>query len=240
MLGLCGLGRNNAGERWVTRTMAILVKICGLSTTASVEAAVAAGADMVGFVFFPPSRRHVSPQAAAALAEPARGHAQIVALTVDATNAVLSEIVSTLRPDILQLHGHETPERLRELRLMFGLPLMKAIGVSSQDDLGILPDYAQADRFLLDAKPRLKSALPGGNGLPFDWRTLRGLNAGASFMLSGGLDPRNVGEAIRIAQPQGVDVSSGVERAPGIKDVAKIEAFIQAARAAGAEAKVTS
>jgi phosphoribosylanthranilate isomerase len=212
--------------------MAILVKICGLSTPASVEAAVRAGADMVGFVFFPPSPRHVSPQTAAALAAPARGHAQIVALTVDATNAALSEIVDALRPDILQLHGHEMPERLTELRLMFGLPLMKAIGVSSQDDLGILPAYAQADRFLLDAKPRPESGLPGGNGLPFDWRTLQGLNVGPPIMLSGGLDPRNVGEAIRIAQPQGVDVSSGVERAPGIKDDAKIEAFIHAARAA--------
>jgi phosphoribosylanthranilate isomerase len=212
--------------------MAILVKICGLSTPASVEAAVSAGADMVGFVFFPPSPRYVSPQTAAALAEPARGHVQIVALTVDATNATLSEIVGALRPDILQLHGHEVPERLTELRSMFGLPLMKAIGVSSQDDLGILPAYAQADRFLLDAKPRPESALPGGNGLPFDWRALRGLDAGAPIMLSGGLDPQNVGGAIRIAQPQGVDVSSGVERAPGIKDVAKIKAFIHAARAA--------
>jgi phosphoribosylanthranilate isomerase len=210
--------------------MTLLVKICGLSTPSSVDAAIAAGADMVGFVFYARSPRHVSPEAAAALAARARGRAEIVALTVDATDAVLDEIVSMLRPDLLQLHGRETPERLTQLRATFGLPLMKAVGVSRRDDLAGLNMYSQADRFLLDAKPAPDATLPGGNGLAFDWKILRQARVSAPIMLSGGLEAKNVGAAIRIARPQGVDVSSGVERAPGIKDDTKIAAFIRAAR----------
>ncbi|MFI5012248.1 MAG: phosphoribosylanthranilate isomerase [Hyphomicrobiales bacterium] len=212
--------------------MSLLVKICGLSTPAAVDASIEAGADMVGFVFFARSPRHVSPARAAALAGRARGRAAIVALTVDADDAALAVIVEALRPDLLQLHGLEGPERLAHLRKRFGVKLMKAIGVARRDDLGAARAYAAADRLLLDAKPPADALLPGGNGLAFDWRMLEGFVADAPIMLSGGLDPDNVGEAIQIAQPAGVDVSSGVESAPGLKDETKIAAFVRAARAA--------
>jgi phosphoribosylanthranilate isomerase len=212
--------------------MSLLVKICGLSTPDSLAAAIDAGADMVGFVFFPRSPRNVSLATAAALAERARGRAAIVALTVDADDAALAAIVDALRPDLLQLHGREPPKRLAQLHAKFGVKLMKAIGVARRDDLDAAAGYPMADRFLLDAKPPADAALPGGNGLPFDWTMLEGFAAGAPIMLSGGLDPDNVGEAIRVARPAGVDVSSGVERAPGLKDEAKIAAFIRAARLA--------
>jgi len=212
--------------------MPLLVKICGLSTAASVDAAIEAGADMVGFVFFAKSPRHVSIAKAAELANRARGHAAIVALTVDADEAALADIVGSLRPDLLQLHGRESPERLAQLRKTFGVPLMKAIGVERREDLAAAKAYTTADRFLVDAKPPADAVLPGGNGLPFDWTMLEGFVAGAPIMLSGGLDPGNVGEAIRVAQPSGVDVSSGVESSPGLKDEARIVAFIRAARLA--------
>jgi phosphoribosylanthranilate isomerase len=212
--------------------MSLLVKICGLSTPASVDAAIKAGADMVGFVFFARSPRNVSIEAAAALASRARGRAGIVALTVDAEDAALADIVAALRPDLLQLHGRESPERLAHLRALFGVPLMKVIGVAVRSDLAATQAYGNADRFLLDTKPPADAALPGGNGLSFDWTMLEGFNAQAPIMLSGGLDSDNVAEAIRVARPDGVDVSSGVERAPGLKDEAKIAAFIRAARVA--------
>jgi phosphoribosylanthranilate isomerase len=212
--------------------MSLLVKICGLSTEASVDAAIEAGTDMVGFVFFPRSPRNISPAAAAELAARARGRAGIVALTVDAEDQALAGIVAALRPDLLQLHGRESPERILHLRALFGVPLMKAIGVAGPSDLAATQPYAGVDRFLLDAKPPADAVLPGGNGRSFDWTMLEGFTAGAPIMLSGGLDPDNVGEAIRVAKPDGVDVSSGVERAAGLKDEAKIAAFIRAARAA--------
>jgi len=212
--------------------MSVLVKICGLSTRASLAAAIEAGADMVGFVFFPKSPRHVTLEKASALAERARGRAGIVALTVDADDATLADIVGVLGPDLLQLHGRETPRRVAHLRAKFGVPLMKAIGVVRREDLAAVEAYAGVDRLLLDAKPPIDAALPGGNGIPFDWRMLEGFEAGAPIMLSGGLDPANVGEAIRTTRPAGVDVSSGVESAPGLKDEAKITAFISAARLA--------
>ena len=191
---------------------------------------------MVGFVFFLKSPRNISIEAAAALASRARGRAAIVALTVDATDETLAEIVSALRPDLLQLHGHESPQRLVELRARFGVPLMKAIGVATPRDLALAEAYAGADRLLLDAKPPRDASRPGGNGQSFDWTMLEGVAAKSTIkppiMLSGGLDPDNVAEAIRVARPDGVDVSSGVERAPGLKDEAKIAAFIRAARAA--------
>jgi phosphoribosylanthranilate isomerase len=212
--------------------MTLTIKICGLSTHSSVAAAVETGADMVGFIFFPKSPRNVSPAIAAALAEGARGRAAVTAVTVDASDAALSEIVDRLKPDLLQLHGRETPERLSELRAKFGVPVMKVIGVGKPDDLNAVATYSVADRILLETKPPPGATLPGGNGVPFDWRMLAGFAADVPLMLSGGLDLGNVAEAIGIARPSGIDVSSGVERAPGLKDDEKIRAFIRAARLA--------
>ncbi|MBS7533594.1 phosphoribosylanthranilate isomerase [Ancylobacter sonchi] len=222
--------------------MAIEIKICGLKTPEALDAALAAGADMVGLVFFPRSPRHVALADAAALAERARdrsaaGHGgnrvRVAALTVDADDAELDAIVAAVRPDILQLHGHETPERVRALRDRFGLEIWKAVGIAGAEDLARLPAYEDVvDRLLLDAKPPRGAALPGGNGVPFDWNLLRGLDLAKPFMLSGGLTPENVGQALTITQAPAVDVSSGVESAPGIKDPARIAAFIRHAREA--------
>ncbi|MEJ0096756.1 MAG: phosphoribosylanthranilate isomerase [Bauldia sp.] len=213
--------------------MDLTVKICGLSTEATLGAALDAGADMVGFVFFAKSPRFVSVAAAAALAAKARGHAEIAALTVDMDDARLAEIVEAVRPDWLQLHGGETPERVAAIKARFGIRTMKAIGVSTAGDLAVAPRYAAvADRLLLDAKPPKGAALPGGNGAPFDWSLLRGFDAGVPYLLSGGLSPANVGEAIAVTGAPGVDVSSGVETAPGVKDAGLIRAFIRNARMA--------
>ncbi|TSJ64311.1 phosphoribosylanthranilate isomerase [Starkeya sp. 3C] len=215
--------------------MSLEIKICGLSTPETLDAALGAGADMVGMVFFAPSPRHVDLATAPALAARARGRAGIVALTVDADDATLAAIVDAARPDMLQLHGKESPERVAAVRARFGLPVMKAIGIATAADLARLSAYADvADRLLLDAKPPKGALLPGGNGVPFDWNLLAGLDLTRPFMLSGGLDPDNVGEAVRRVRPPGIDVSSGVERAPGIKDPARIAAFLRAARAADA------
>ncbi len=217
--------------------MSLEIKICGLSTPETLDAALGAGADMVGMVFFAPSPRHVDLATAAALAARARGRAGIVALTVDADDATLAAIVDAARPDMLQLHGKESPERVAAIRARFGLPVMKAVGIATAADLARLSAYADvADRLLLDAKPPKGALLPGGNGVPFDWNLLAGLDLTRPFMLSGGLDPDNVGEAVRRVHPPGIDVSSGVERAPGIKDPARIAAFLRAARAADAAA----
>ncbi len=213
--------------------MSPLVKICGLSTPTTLAAAIAAGADRVGFVFFPKSPRNVSVAAAARLAEAARGRAAIVALVVDADDDTLAAIVAGVRPDMLQLHGRETPGRVAAVRARFGRPVVKALGVSTPGDLGPLQDYAAvADEILFDAKPPPGAPLPGGNGRAFDWHMLAGLDLAAPFMLSGGLGPDNVGEALRITRAPAVDVSSGVESAPGIKDPDLIAAFVAAARAA--------
>jgi len=210
-----------------------LIKICGLSTPETLEAAIAAGADMVGFVFFARSPRHLSYEEAAALAPLAAGRARKVALSVDADDAALDAIVAALAPDGLQLHGRESPERVAAIRARYGLPVFKAVGVSSREDLAAaLPYRASADWLLLDAKPPKGSVLPGGNGLAFDWTVLDGLDRRPPFMLSGGLDPANVADAIRIGRPDGVDVSSGVEDRPGVKNPDKIRAFVAAARAA--------
>ena len=214
-------------------TGACTIKICGLSTAATLDAALAAGADMVGFVFFPKSPRHISYDTARALGGQARGRAGIVALSVDADDAELGAIAEALRPDLLQLHGRETPERVAAIRARFDLPVMKAIGVTSRADLAQIPAYAAAaDRLLFDAKPPADAALPGGNGRAFDWTLLRGLDLPVPHMLSGGLDPGNVAEAIRITRALGVDVSSGVESAAGVKNADKITAFVREARAA--------
>lgn len=217
--------------------MSLEIKICGLSTAETLEAALGAGADMVGMVFFAPSPRHVDLAVAAGLGAQARGRAQIVALTVDADDATLAAIVDALRPDMLQLHGRETPARVAAIRARFDLPVMKALGIATQDDLAALPAYeAVADRLLLDAKPPRGAVLPGGNGVAFDWNLLAGLDLARPYMLSGGLDPENVAGAVQLIHPPGVDVSSGVERGPGIKDPSRIEAFLRAARAAEAQA----
>ncbi|MGC2785135.1 MAG: phosphoribosylanthranilate isomerase [Roseiarcus sp.] len=209
------------------------VKICGLSTAATLDAALEAGADMVGFVFFPKSPRHIDWATARALGRQARGHATIVALSVDADDDTLKRIVDALSPDLMQLHGSETPERVKEIGELCARPTMKAIGVAARADLAQAGPYeGVADTLLIDAKPPRGAALPGGNGRPFDWSLTRDFHARGPWLLSGGLDPDTVATAIALSQARGVDVSSGVESAPGVKDPARIRAFVAAARRA--------
>jgi phosphoribosylanthranilate isomerase len=213
--------------------MSLIVKICGLSTPATLDVALEAGADMVGFVFFPPSPRHLDLAQARELGARVRGRAGKVALTVDADDAALGNIVETLRPDLLQLHGRESVARIRDIKQKFGLPVMKAIGVETAADLASLPGYAAvADRILFDARAPKDATRPGGLGMPFDWHLLENLALGIPFMLSGGLNAANIEDAVRITRAGGVDVSSGVESAPGVKDADMIREFIRAARAA--------
>ena len=216
--------------------MAVLVKICGLKTPEALDAALDAGADLVGCVFFEPSPRHVASfEAARELGLRVKGRAGKVALTVDADDATFERIVESLKPDMLQLHGKEMPERVVALRKKFGLPVMKAIAVETKADLSAIAIYAPvADRFLFDARAPRDATRPGGLGKPFDWSLLKDLDPGIPFMLSGGLDAGNVAEALSITRAPGVDVSSGVERAPGEKDPDKIRAFVRAARQADA------
>jgi phosphoribosylanthranilate isomerase len=215
--------------------MALLVKICGLSTPQALDVALESGADQVGFVFFPPSPRNLGYDIARALGEQVKNRAEKVALTVDAADEVFEHIVASLRPDMLQLHGKEPPERVAALRKRFGLPVMKAIPVEERGDLSAVRRYADvADKIIFDARPPREATRPGGLGKAFDWHLLEHVDAGVPFMLSGGLDAGNVAEAIAITQAPGVDVSSGVERAPGEKDPDKIRAFVRAARAAEA------
>ncbi len=215
--------------------MTIPIKICGLSTPEAVDRAADLKADMAGFIFFPKSPRHVTVDAARQLAERARARGlKTVAVTVDMDDAGLDEIVEQMKPDWLQLHGAETPERLSVLKVRYGLPVMKALAVRDAGDLDRAAVYnGIADRMLFDAKPPKGSDLPGGNGVSFDWQLLAGrdlssLDGAASYMLSGGLTTDNVGEALRISGAPGVDVSSGVESAPGVKDLAMMGAFVQA------------
>lgn len=213
--------------------MPLLVKICGLRTPEALDVALDAGADMVGFVFFPPSPRHLGFEAAKLLGERVKGRAQKVALSVDASDSDLGQLVAALKPDLLQLHGKETPERVATVRSRFGLPVMKALPVEQKSDLSPVRLYARvADRILFDARAPREATRPGGLGKAFDWRLLENLDIGVPFMLSGGLDAKNVGEAIAITRAPAVDVSSGVERRAGEKDLDKIRAFIRAARAA--------
>lgn len=215
-----------------------LVKICGLSTPETLDAALSAGADMVGFVRYPKSPRHVSLNLGHRLALQAKGRAQRVVLLVNPGDEDVAQAVEAINPDLIQLHGSETPARVAEIRSMVKRPVMKALGVAEPSDLQALSPYAGADHILLDAKPpRTAEALPGGNGVSFDWGLLNGLDRKVSFMLSGGLNPDNVAEAIRLTKPRAVDVSSGVESGPGLKDPARIEAFIRAARTAFAAAR---
>ena len=211
--------------------MALEIKICGLTTPETLEAALGTGADMIGMVFFPPSPRHVDLATAGALAARARGKARIVALSVDAEDAALAEIIAAARPDLLQLHGHESPERVAAIRARFGLPVMKAIGIAEPGDLEALSAFAPAvDSFLLDAKPPPGAATPGGNAAAFDWSLTAGRAIPRPWLLAGGLTPETVARAIRQSGAPAVDVSSGVERARGVKDPARIAAFIAAAR----------
>ena len=217
----------------------MLIKICGLSTPQTLEAAIAAGADMVGFVFHPKSPRFVSRQQAAELAAIVQGRAETVALIVDYDEEQALELAESLKPDMLQLHGLESAGLTEATRKVTGVKVMKALPVAGKADLDRLPRYhAVADRILLDAKPPKDAAYPGGHGRPFDWTILKDLDPALPFMLSGGLTPDNIAGAITTVRAlgvnlTGVDVSSGVESAPGVKDVLKIRDFIQAARSAG-------
>src|ERR1700731_826574 len=219
--------------------MSLIVKICGLSTPETLDVALQAGADMVGFVFFPASPRHIGLEIARELGRQAKGRAIKVALTVDADDATLANIVETLRPDILQLHGRETTARLRDIKAKFGLPVMKVIAVETAADLAALPGYATvADRILFDARAPKDATRPGGLGAVFDWHVLEKLDLELPFMVSGALHAGNVAEAVRITRAGGVDVSSGVERSSGVKDPEMIRAFIRAARMAEQDAAV--
>ena len=213
--------------------MTLSIKICGLRTPEALDAALDAGADMVGFVFFPPSPRSIGVQAARVLGERVQGRAKKVALSVDATDAELAQAVEALKPDLLQLHGRETPERVIAVRTRFHLPVMKAIPIETRADLSSVRLYAGvADRILFDARAPREATRPGGLGKSFDWHLLEKLELSVPFMLSGGLDAGNVAEALRITRAPSVDVSSGVERAPGEKDPDRIRAFVRAAREA--------
>jgi phosphoribosylanthranilate isomerase len=216
--------------------MSVLIKICGLKTPEALDVALAAGADLVGFVFFPASPRHVSFEIAHALGERVRGRAQKVALSVDAGDEELAASIEALRPDLLQLHGKEAPDRVAAVRKRFGLPVMKAVPIAERADLSLIRLYDKvADHLIFDARATDEATRPGGLGKSFDWRLLDALAVNVPFMLSGGLHADNVAEALRITAAHGVDVSSGVERAPGEKDPDKIRAFVAAARdAAGA------
>lgn len=212
--------------------MAVEVKICGLSTRETAEAALAAGADLIGLVFFPKSPRNVTLEQAAGLAALARGRAKVVALVVDADDQLLSDIAREVQPDFIQAHGGETPQRVAEIERLTGKPVIKAIRVKDAGDIAAAAAFSSvASLILYDAKApeTLGSALPGGNGHAFDWALLEGESRPA-FMLAGGLTPDNVADAIRVTGAPMVDVSSGVETAPGVKDPGLIRKFIEAAK----------
>lgn len=209
----------------------IQVKICGLSTEPTLDAALDAGADLVGFVHFSRSPRHVALDRGAVLSRRAKGRAGRVVLLVDPDDTLVAAAVASLDPDLIQLHGHESPARVAAIRARTGLPVMKALGVATRADLATIAEYSHtADRILLDAKPPKDAALPGGNGVAFDWSLLSGADLPAGTMLSGGLTPETVAEALRRTGLTAVDVSSGVETVPGVKDIDRIAAFIAAAR----------
>src|SRR6202045_902778 len=219
--------------------MSLIVKICGLSTRETLDVALDAGADMVGFVSFPASPRHLNLEMARDLGQRVQRRAVKVALTVDADDATLANIVEALQPDMLQLHGSETVARLRDIKQRFGLPVMKVIAVETWADLVPLPGYAAvADRILFDARAPRDATRPGGLGAVFDWHVLEKLDLELPFMVSGALHAGNVAEAVRITRAGGVDVSSGVERSSGVKDPEMIRAFIRAARMAEQDAAV--
>ncbi|MGL4440401.1 MAG: phosphoribosylanthranilate isomerase [Bosea sp. (in: a-proteobacteria)] len=216
----------------------ITIKLCGLSTPQTMEAALEAGADMVALNFHPKSPRFVEPETATRLAAQARGRATLIALVVDLDDAALASIMAAAQPDLIQCHGTEDAARIAAIKLLTGRPVMRAVGVATVADLSQVTALSPyVDRMLLDAKPPKDATYPGGHGRPFDWSILAALPADMPFMLSGGLNPDNVADAIRRIRAMGlsldgVDVSSGIESAPGYKDIAKIRDFVQAARAA--------
>ncbi|HTW50341.1 MAG TPA: phosphoribosylanthranilate isomerase [Stellaceae bacterium] len=214
--------------------MSLIVKICGLSTTETLDVALEAGADMVGFVFFPSSPRNVSLGTARALGARVKGRAKKVALTVDADDESLARIVEGLGPDLLQLHGNESPERVAEIKARFNLPTIKALAVEAKGDFARMKDYASAgsDWILFDAKAPVDATRPGGLGRPFDWALISGAIPNVPIMLSGGLNADNIEEALRLTRVPAVDVSSGVESVAGKKNPDKIREFIRIARQA--------
>jgi phosphoribosylanthranilate isomerase len=215
------------------RNVPTRVKICGIRTAATMQVALDAGADDVGLVLFPPSPRNISVTHASRLAEQARGRARIVALTVDADDTLFAAIAKIVKPELLQLHGSELPDRVSAVRRRYGIPVMKAIKVATASDAAAALSFAEvADFILFDARPPKGADRPGGHGAVFDWRALDGVKDKVRYMLSGGLTPENVGDAIRATGAEAIDVSSGVESAPGEKDPARIRAFIAAVRAA--------
>ena len=208
------------------------VKICGLTTPEGVATAVGAGARYLGFVFFAKSPRHVTPEQAAALAAEVPLGIAKVGLFVNPDDALLQTVLAQVPLDMIQLHGSESPARVTEVRALTGLPVMKAVGVAEPRDLDALWDYGLvADMLLIDAKPPKDAELPGGNGLAFDWRLLAGRQILKPWLLAGGLTPENVSQALRLTRAPGVDVSSGVESAPGVKDPDRIRDFIARATA---------
>ncbi len=208
-----------------------LIKICGLSTPETLEATLQAAVDMVGFVFFDKSPRHISLETAVRLGAQVKARALKVALCVNASDEAITLIIAHLKPDLLQLHGSEPVERVQHLKTKFGLPVMKAVGIATVDDLNAASRFqGVADRLLFDAKPAEGAQLPGGNGLAFDWTLLKNTADKTNTMVSGGLDVHNVQAAISISGILGVDVSSGVESAPGLKDIHKIQDFVRQAR----------
>ncbi len=213
--------------------MHVIVKICGLATEAGLDAALACGADMAGFVFFDKSPRHVSLELAANLGRQAARRTCKVLVTVDGSDVLLAAAIEALDPGLLQLHGSETPERVAAIRARFGLPVMKAMGISEGADLALVPVFdSVADFLLFDAKPPRATGRPGGGGICFDWSLLAGVKTKKPWLLAGGLDAGNVADALAQTGAPGVDVSSGVESAPGVKDLGKIGAFMAAVRGA--------
>src|SRR5579875_2136380 len=214
--------------------MPVAAKICGLSAPETVRAAVDGGAGFVGFVFFAPSPRNLSPLRASELAAPAReAGVRVVAVTVDASDDLLGEVSSTLSPDLVQLHGAETPERADAVRRLTGAEVIKVIRVSAPADLDAATAFEGAvDHLMFDAKPPKGATLPGGNGAAFDWSMLQGRRFATPWFLAGGLDAQNVAEAVRGSGAPMVDVSSGVESAPGVKDPVLVKAFLEAVRRA--------
>lgn len=211
--------------------MSIWVKVCGIATPEALAAAAQAGADEVGFVFFPASPRALTPEQAGALSATLEGGPGRVGLFVDPTDEELAETLAAVPLDTIQLHGEETPARVAAIRARFNRPVMKALGIATEADLAAIPPHAAvADRLLLDAKAPPGAALPGGNAQPFEWRLVRGITVGRPWLLAGGLTAANVAEAIAAAGAQGVDASSGMERERGVKDPALVAAFVKAAR----------
>lgn len=209
-------------------------KICGLSTPESVTAAIENGASHIGFVFFEKSPRHVDIETASYLASYVPDHVQVVGLFVNPSDEVLKQTLDNVRIDLIQLHGDETSQRVQEIKETHGKAIMKALPISASEDLKIVDTYTNhIDYFLFDAKPDpTLTDLPGGNGLSFDWTILEGFNAPKPYFLAGGLTPENVETAITKLKPYGVDVSSGVESAPGVKDTAKIASFLRCTKSA--------